>query len=355
MPLEENILSNIVKRDNNNFDAVRLIAACMVIYSHANALVALELEGKDFIKDLIVFDNSGDIAVKIFFFLSGLVVTNSLLEKKSALQFVLARIFRIWPGLMFVVLVMALIFGPLMTKLPVGEYFRSADVLDYVKSNLLMDLRFELPGVFDGLRYSSVNGSLWTIPYEVGAYIILLSLFLLGFHKKTVLVFVLLFLLCIDPFLENRLIFSWRDASAGADDFGPCFAFGALLAVLKDRVVVGLNWVVGFFVLFLVFNRAEYSKYLFYASLFFAILYIFSRSFVLRFRLPVDISYGVYLWGWPVQQILVYSFPEMGVQVHRVSAIFLACFMGIFSWYLIEKPGIRFGGFVYKEIKNRVF
>lgn len=355
MANDDNLLSNLIKRDRNNFDAVRLIAACMVIYGHANALVAQGMEAGDFVRSLISFDYSGSLAVKIFFFLSGLVVANSLLEKKSALQFMLARFFRIWPGMMFVVFVMAFFVGPVLTKLPLMEYLRNDGVTGYVKSNFLMSLRFDLPGVFEDLRYSSVNGSLWTIPYEVGAYIILLSLFLLGFHKKTVLVFVLLFLLCIDPFLENRLIFSWRDASAGADDFGPCFAFGALLAVLKDRVVVGLNWVVGFFVLFLVFNRVEYSKYLFYASLFFAILYIFSRSFVLRFRLPVDISYGVYLWGWPVQQILVYSFPEMGVQVHRVSAIFLACFMGIFSWYFIEKPGIRFGGFVYKEIKNRVF
>lgn len=82
MPVEENILSNIIKRDNNNFDAVRLIAACMVIYSHANALVALELEGKDFIKDLIVFDNSGDIAVKIFFFLWSRGNKQSFGEKK---------------------------------------------------------------------------------------------------------------------------------------------------------------------------------------------------------------------------------------------------------------------------------
>lgn len=145
-------LSHVIKRENNNFDCVRLIAACLVIYGHANALILPGVpEGGDFVKSLLGFDNSGMLAVKIFFFLSGLVVANSLLEKGLALQFLLSRFFRIWPGMMFVVLVTTLILGPALTRLDMKDYWSHASVMDYVTGNFLMDIRFDLPGVFDNL------------------------------------------------------------------------------------------------------------------------------------------------------------------------------------------------------------
>jgi peptidoglycan/LPS O-acetylase OafA/YrhL len=84
------LLQEILRKENNNLDIFRVIAAMMVIYGHAYAILPSSGPG-DILTGLLGFDYSGSLAVKIFFFLSGLVVTNSLLTKRNLLQFLIAR------------------------------------------------------------------------------------------------------------------------------------------------------------------------------------------------------------------------------------------------------------------------
>ncbi len=123
-------LSELLKKENNNLDIFRLIAACMVVYGHAYA-IAPEAGQTDLIGRMLGYDYSGSLAVKIFFFLSGLVVTNSLLQKRSVSQFVISRFFRIWPGLIAVVVVTSLVLVPLITELPITEYFTRGQTYRY--------------------------------------------------------------------------------------------------------------------------------------------------------------------------------------------------------------------------------
>lgn len=343
------LLSDVLQRDRNNLDIVRLIAACMVIYGHANAIVPAPLAGGDIVARWLLFDYSGGLAVKVFFFLSGLVVTNSLLSKQCLVQFTLARIWRIWPALIAVVVVSVCVIGPLTTSLSAAEYWRSAETRNYLLKTLAMYIQFTLPGVFEGQTTNAVNGSLWSLPYEVGAYVLLAAAFALGLHRKPLLAMGVTALILIDPFLPQRLLFSWRQPSTGVDPLAPCFAIGALMALLKHRIRVDWMPVLGLGILFVAFRQAPYAAYLFYGALFFAILYLCSRSWMIRWRFAADISYGVYIWGWPVQQMLAHAFPQMGVNTHRVVAIALACALGALSWYLLEKPCIAIGQRMYAQ------
>jgi len=126
-------LSQALKRENNNLDVIRLLAAFAVIYGHANAMVPAAREGGDWVARWLLFDYSGSLAVKVFFFLSGLVVTNSLLEKKSLLQFVVARGFRIWPALLAVLVITAYVMGPAVGHLPVREYLADPETWRYLR------------------------------------------------------------------------------------------------------------------------------------------------------------------------------------------------------------------------------
>lgn len=343
------LLSDVLRRDHNNLDIVRLIAACMVIYGHANAIVPAPLAGGDIVARWLLFDYSGGLAVKVFFFLSGLVVTNSLLSKQCLVQFTLARVWRIWPALIAVVVISVCVIGPLTTSLNAADYWRSAETRSYLLKTLAMYIQFTLPGVFEGQTDRAVNGSLWSLPYEVGAYVLLAAAFALGLHRRPLLAMGVTALILIDPFLPQRLLFSWRQPSPGVDLLAPCFAIGALMAVFKDRMRVDWMPALGLGILFLSFRQTPYAAYLFYGALFFAILYICSRSWMVRWRFAADISYGVYIWGWPVQQMLAHAFPEMGVNTHRVVAIALACALGALSWYLLEKPCIAIGQRMYAQ------
>lgn len=337
------LLAQVLKRDSNNLDLVRLIAACLVIYGHANAFVPPDRAGGDWVAGLLGFDYSGSLAVKVFFFLSGLVVTNSLLEKKSLLQFAIARFLRILPALAFVLVGCALVVGPAMTSLPLSEYLLDSHTLGYVWHGLLMQIRFELPGVFGGHTTSTVNGSLWSIPHEVNAYFVLAGAFALGLHRFRWLALAVTVFIAIDPLLSPRLLLSWRASNAEIDPLVPCFATGALMALFKEQIRIEPRVVLGSLVMFLTFQKAPYGHYLFYIALFFCILYVFSRPMLLRLRLPADVSYGVYLWGWPIQQLLAHASPDMGVQWHRLWAIVLSCGMGWVSWHLVEKHFILWG------------
>ena len=336
-------LSVALQRANNNLDLFRLIAACLVIYGHAFAL-APGGASRELVASALRFDSAGSLAVKIFFFLSGLVVTNSLIEKGDPLRFVIARVFRIWPAFLVAITASALILGPLMTNLTLGDYFGHPDTFNYIQRNALMDIQYMLPGVFADNPYKgAVNGSLWSIPLEVGAYIVLLGLFLLGALKSRLLALSLFLLIMLDPLVGNTLLFTWL-GEPGLKLLPPCFAFGAILALYKDHLKVDAQTVLGAWLLFYLFRDAAHNFYFFYAALFLSIVYLSTTATALRLRPKADISYGVYLWGFPVQQVMAYHFAAYGVVVNQALSLGVTLLLGLASWHWIEKHCIAWGG-----------
>jgi peptidoglycan/LPS O-acetylase OafA/YrhL len=338
------LLHDILNRENNNLDIFRVVAAVMVIYGHAYAIQPREGPG-DFVAGLLGFDYSGSLAVKIFFFMSGLVVTNSLLNKRNLLLFVLSRFFRIWPALAFTLITSALLLGPLLSQQSAAEYFSNKQVFAYISKGLAMNIKYRLPGVFENNALDVVNGSLWSIPHEVFAYLALAGLFMLGalkpqFRLATILIFILIL---IDPLLDSPLLFTWLPANPEIRLLGPCFAFGALLAIWKDKITIGLTSCAAFWLVFLVFRQSYCNFYLFYLALFLSIIYLASRAFLIQIKPGTDISYGIYLWGWPIQQILASFSGDYGVGFNQISAILGALGMGWVSWHLVEKPSIHYG------------
>lgn len=336
-------LSDLLQRDNNNLDIFRLIAAALVIYGHAYAIAPQEGHS-DVLARLLGYDYSGSLAVKLFFFLSGLVVTNSLLHKRDVAQFVIARFFRIWPALLVVTALCALVLGPLVTTLPLAEYWGQEQTWSYVFDNLRLVPQYGLPGVYAGHPYANVvNGSLWTIVLEVGAYLTLLALFMVGALRSRWLALAIVALVLLDPLVGNRLLFTWRAPHAGTDLLAPCFAFGALLALCQEQVAVGLREAAGLVLLFWLFRASSYAYYFLYAALFASMLYLAGQPWLVRLRLRSDVSYGVYLWGFPVQQTLQHLWPEQGLRFNQVVSLLLALLLGYASWHGVEKHGIALG------------
>lgn len=345
-------LTNLLQRDKNNFDLFRLLAAAMVIYGHAYAL-APQAGYTDFIGSKLPHDYSGSLAVKIFFFLSGLVVTESLLKKRDIRAFVVARVFRIWPGLIALLVVTTLVVGPLVTKLPLREYFADGQTYLYLLKNLVLFANYQLPGVFlDNPYKAAVNGSLWSLRVEVAAYVSLLFLFFFGCFKANVtgIAVKCLAILCVgflffaaDPIFGARFLLPWRTPNPMVDLLIPCFALGAVLAAFKESIEVNLRTLLLLCLIYWIFEDVPYSMYIFYAASFYAILYISWQPFFLKLKPPVDISYGVYLWGFLVQQVLVFAWPGQGTLFNQMVSILIAAIVGLASWYLIEKRGIALG------------
>ncbi|MGE8398267.1 MAG: acyltransferase family protein, partial [Comamonas sp.] len=177
--------------------------------------------------------------------------------------------------------------------------------------------------------------------------------FALGIHRIKWLAIVCCVWVCIDPFLPARTLFTWIAPSKELDALLPCFAAGTLLALFKAHIQVNQLPVIGFGILYVMFKKAVFANYLFYGFLFFLLIYISTQKWFLNWRLPADISYGVYLWGWPVQQMLVWMWPDIGAKVHLMASLALAMLCGALSWYVLEKPGIRWGQRLYQKIEQK--
>lgn len=172
-------ISNILLKENNNFDLIRILLAILVIIGHSIALNGKSDYWIDPIAVFFKYTYSGAFAVKLFFFISGLVVTNSYLHKKNAFYFINSRVFRILPLLFFVLVITVFIFGPILTVLPIDDYILNNDNFSYIWKNLLFQTQYYLPGIFnENIHPNAVNGSLWSLKYEMGCYIFTLLTFL---------------------------------------------------------------------------------------------------------------------------------------------------------------------------------
>jgi peptidoglycan/LPS O-acetylase OafA/YrhL len=343
------LLQNILKKGNNNLDFFRLIAACMVIFGHAYAL--LPGNGIDPIGKLLRFDYSGSLAVKIFFFISGMLVTSSLIEKQNISKYISSRLLRIWPGLIVVLVITAFILGPLFSTLATSDYFSNPETYKYFFNTIIMQYQVTLPGVFTNHAIVAMNGSLWTIPLEVFAYILLGSIFVMGaMLKKTrpIILIASLFII-INQLFGSPILFSSVKNNLEIAMLGPCFAIGAIFAVFKEKIDMNPIAAVMLWIGYFIFRRVEFNYYFFYLAMFYTILFISSLKITKKLKLPFDPSYGIYLWGWPVQQIMIYYFSKYGIIFNQISSIIIAITIGCLSWILIEKKFMSFGQNIFKK------
>lgn len=162
--MDESILSK-----SDNIDSIKYIAAVMVIICHSFVLSTTELGSwAQFMNNHIAF---GAIGVAIFFFLSGLLVTQSMMRYKSVKKFLKVRALRIFPPLA-VVVTLTMVMGMFITNLQVQDYWLNPNTLRYLL-NIVLIRQHYLPGVFENNPYAgAVNGSLWTLLFEFICYIL---------------------------------------------------------------------------------------------------------------------------------------------------------------------------------------
>ena len=151
----------------NNLDAVRLVAAALVLYGHS--FVFLGLPEPLFLSWLPL----GPLGVFVFFTISGYLVSESWARDPSLPRFFARRALRIFPGLAVCTLLSIVVLGPLLTTLPLADYASNPHTRGYLQ-NIALHIVYYLPGVFEHNRVANaVNGSLWSLPVEFAMYIVL--------------------------------------------------------------------------------------------------------------------------------------------------------------------------------------
>ena len=249
----------------------------------------------------------------IFFSISGYLITASWNRKRDPFSYLIARALRIFPGLVLLVLVTVFVLGPLMTTSSTGEYFDLPRTWSYL-SNIWLRPQYDLPGVFIDIPYpNAVNGSLWTLPAEFFCYLVvpLLVVWPRRLRPLTVAAFLVVSLGSV-PSPPSSPRWSTGRASRTRRACG-CSSPAAACSVSRwtggVRVFFRADVAVALVSLYAVFIAVVAGKTLWvsWVALPYAVLVIglASTPVVRRAARYGDMSYGLYLWAFPVQQVLV--------------------------------------------------
>lgn len=350
-PLPPRTLAEGLDQRRDNFLLLRLIAAAMVIYGHGYAMTNHIGENEIF-HHLGWGSYSGTMAVDAFFLISGFMITGSYLRRSNIFDYLWARTLRLVPAYAVCVFACAFLLGAFLTTLPLGDYFSDPATRNYALVNMKFgtDLHWNLPGVFaDNPRRASINGSLWTLPVEVRMYLWVGLLGLLGIlSRRRYATFIVLALIMagIAGFAYIPLV----PVSMFLRPSG-MFALGALCFLYRSRIPVSLALTAG--LIFACWALRSTPVYPFVFALALA-----SFVFCFAYRLPWfgynrfgDYSYGLYLWGFPVQQTFVHFWPTMTPLQNAAASLPVALGLGILSWYAIEKPALRLKRLPHQLIK----
>lgn len=347
-------ISNLLDRENNNLDLIRIVLACFVIIGHSPTLNGPSDFWVDPIGHFFQFTYSGALAVKLFFFISGLVVTNSIIKQRDPIQFVISRFFRVFPALLFVLLITVFIVGPIVTDMELKEYFSSLDQFHYIQNNIMLKTEYTLPGLFNGNLYKgAVNGSLWSLTFEAGCYIALLGFFLLLKDAEKKYWNCVIAIIVIDTFLPHRIIFGWLGDNPEINLLPISFALGAFFAINADKIEINLSMVFGMMLIFYLFDKTDFAQTILVITSCIILLYVASNTLVLKLKPAYDVSYGVYLWGFLIQQTIYHFLGHVYVGLHAFLAIACSLILALVTNILVERPFIALGKYTGKVLKDR--
>ena len=320
----------------NNFNLLRMLAASAVLVSHAWPITL----GRAVPEPLIAETgySLGVAAVVVFFAISGYFITKSFDRRSFLGDFVLARICRIFPGLIVALCLTAFVVGPLFTTLPLARYLAEPGTWIYVPQNaLLAHLQFGLPAVFDANPFSGVtNGSLWTLKYEVGCYAGVVAAGYLGLLRPRTFPLVLLMAavaMVIVPGADMAL-------SARIAVLCGAFALGSGAYLYRAHVPLGATLAAALVVAAIVARGTPVFPLCFAAALGYgALAFGFADIPPLRmYNRLGDVSYGIYIYAFPIGQATLLLVPGIGPWGLIATTFPVTLLLAVASWTWIENP-----------------
>ena len=325
----------------DNFSLLRLVLASAVIISHGFSIPTGDSTLEPFFQTTGL--RLGEYAVNCFFVISGFLVTMSFLNRGPR-DYAIARGLRIFPGFIVAALITVFVIGAAFTALPLSTYFRSPELYKYLMQVLTgFKSAGQMPGVFSNNPHPWPLGTVWTLKYELALYIAVLLFGVFGFLKNARIVGACAAVLLITVILIDAFV---PEATRYAEvmlRLVLLFALGSFFYLARNGV--RLSWLV-----LLALIMATWLS--FDSSFYFALLYLTSAYgvFLLAFGFQApfvsltdraDLSYGIYLYGYPVQQALVALFPNASPWALLAPALLISGVLALLSWILVEKPALR--------------
>ena len=331
---------------NNHFDAVRIGLALAVFLDHAWIITSGDPGGEP-VKPLGF--SLSYLAVNGFFILSGLLIMKALDRRGPTLEFVIARLMRIYPALIFFTLVAALIIGPLSAGYAnFSAYWADDRSWWYPLQILIFGQTDGGPPMF--VENNPIPGvyavQLWTLRLEMFCYLLAPCAVLIGLwrNKYGVLISLAVLLMLNISFEQHTPDWASNPSIRSAIRLVLCFNIGAAIWFWRHRVELALPTLVMLFLLALASYEAKFANEVF-VTFFLAYSLIWlgllpSSRTSLKGQNP-DISYGLYIWHFPIMQLVLAQNPGWGPWQLLFVASLITVPISIFSWFAVEAPALR--------------
>jgi peptidoglycan/LPS O-acetylase OafA/YrhL len=330
---------------SSGFDYMRLILAAGVIVLHGSIVCHGQLV------EIEVWQSPARpifrMILPMFFALSGFLVAGSLMRSRTLVMFLGLRIIRIFPALSVEVALSALILGPMFTSRALSTYFHSDEFSAYWW-NIIGHVHYLLPGVFEtNPNPGVVNGQLWTVPYELYCYLTITCLTLAGAIGRR-------WILSAAAAAITFAYLAYREAAHGmieASIIGPlpgamlvvCFLLGAAIHFYRDEIPFGMvAGAIAFGASALLLSWMPYGDYLAAWPVAYATVCL---GLLDPMRTPIvkgaDYSYGLFLYGYPIQQALAATSDALRYwPVNVVATMIVGSLVAILSWRFVERPAL---------------
>lgn len=250
------------------------------------------------------------------------------------------------PGLFVAILFTTLIIGPMVSTYSMSAYFSDTTTWTYaVKNIFLIPGSQTLPGVFTNNPSPAVNGSLWTLRYELLLYALLSLFYFVPLSGKRVIIPLALALLLSSLILFRYELITLPKTLYYVVILGSYFLGGAALSLFpellarKKTLLLFTSAAIFLTSLFLFKKQLEVLGILGFTVMVitFGLHYFPAINFS---KYTGDISYGTYIYAYPIQQVLIVWLHPENVFTLMLPSFLLSWIAGWLSWHLVERKFI---------------
>lgn len=338
----------------SGFDVLRLTLAIGVLMVHSVDIAHGLAAGDELFSS--VLRPFVRIKLPMFFAISGFLVTASFVKAPGMAQFLWQRALRIYPALVAAVLVFSFVIGPAFTVFSTSHYLTDPLLARYLLNATGCSISFELPGVFGANPHPrTVNTQLWTLPFELGCYLLLVLVATVVTRGRATCLLLLTLLSSAGLFLYKVRAQGWVPVPPGPVSgylLMSCFLAGAWLYLCRDRMpycprLFGLSLAASLLLLGVVPGGDHLAA----LPVAYATVYLGLRNPRRGvYASGARFSYGIYLYGFAVQQAVasVGSVPRVWYLNFALGGL-ITLALAVLSYHLVEAPTLRrlktFAGF----------
>lgn len=350
---EPEVFDKAFDRKHNAIGFMRTAFALLVIVGHSFHLGGF---GPD---TLVRFSNGqlafGTMAVLGFFILSGFLITASFVYSSSVWRYLWNRFLRIMPAFWVALVVVAFGFAPLMYYLQndtLSGFLLVGDTgpIRYIINNIGLNIQqYDVSGLTSNIPWPhAFNGSLWTLIYEATGYVLIAIFGVFGVFKKqsklvlgsTVALFGLYVLNQAVPGAVQNILPFFADPQLLP--LMLYFFAGSTWYLYRDKVTLNNKYFILASILYVLSLKSGFYVVIGPITFTYIIFYLATHFPIKSFDKKADFSYGIYIYAFPVQQLLSQlGVNNAGVWVYSIVAALLTLPLAVASYYLVERPALK--------------